>query len=603
MKKIKSMLGFFVLAVLVSGVLTILTGCSVTFGNENNRANSTEDKQAENEQAQPGQAERGTVSPAIDNGSNWELVFSDEFDYHGLPDQGKWSYDTGGHGWGNQELQYYTDYRWENARVENGNLVIEARNEQWDNNWYTSARLVSRHKADWLYGRVEVRAILPGARGNWSAIWMLPTDWEYGGWPDSGEIDIMEHVGYDQNVIHGSTHTKFHNFQMNTQKTGNTYIPNALSDFHVYAAEWYPDRIDFYVDNVKYFTSYNEYKGYETWPFDKRFHLVMNIAVGGIWGGVQGVDDGAFPCYMIVDYVRVFKRYPEANWQGTYAIVSKQNGKCLDVAGDSYENGANIQLWDYYGRYNQRWYIENIGDGRCKIVSRHSYLNLDISDWGSWNGTNVQQWEYKGTPNQLWYIINLGNGFYKIENCFSGLELDVTDYSRENGANLQTWDFGWGDNQQWQLIPVNDDYHPESWPGYYIFISRQTGKCLDVQEYSYNERGNVHQWDYVGAENQKWAIETVGNFKYRIKAKHSGLYLDAENAGNTNGTNVIQFPHYGYNQEWYITNLNNGYFLIENELNSLVLDVAEYSHENGANIHLWQFNGADNQQWEIIRVE
>lgn len=239
----------------------------------------------------------------------WVKVWSDEFNYRGLPDSTKWGYDVGGSGWGNNELQYYTSKRAENARVLDSVLVIEARKEQWSNRNYTSARLVTRNKGDWTYGRFEIRAKLPAGRGTWPAIWMLPTKGTYGtgGWPDNGEIDIMEHVGYDDGNIHGSTHCKMYYFKIGTQKTATIRIPDATSSFHVYALEWNKDKIDMYVDNTKYFTVLNENKGWEAWPFDKDFHLILNIAIGGDWGGSKGVDDNIFPQWLAVDYVRVYK--------------------------------------------------------------------------------------------------------------------------------------------------------------------------------------------------------------------------------------------------------------------------------------------------------
>jgi beta-glucanase (GH16 family) len=132
----------------------------------------------------------------------WREVWSDEFNYDGLPDSTKWNYDVGGHGWGNNELQFYTQQRVENARVEHGNLIIEARKETWQGKNYTSARLVSKNKGDWQHGKIEVRAKLPSGRGTWPAIWMLASTTPLK-WPDDGEIDIMEHVGFDQGVIHG----------------------------------------------------------------------------------------------------------------------------------------------------------------------------------------------------------------------------------------------------------------------------------------------------------------------------------------------------------------------------------------------------------------
>ncbi|OON96569.1 MAG: glycoside hydrolase [Epulopiscium sp. Nele67-Bin005] len=237
-----------------------------------------------------------------------KLIFADEFDVDGLPNPDNWGYDVGGHGWGNDELQYYTDCG--NAVVRNGCLEIEARIEQKENNKYTSARLVSRNKQDWLYGKIEVRAKLPKGIGTWPAIWLLPTDWEYGGWPDSGEIDIMEHVGYDQNTIHGSVHTLAYFHKINTHKTKTLYIENVSDEFHIYAVDWQPNKVSVSVDGNVYFeycpTDYVQNPTFAEWPFDKKMHLIINIAVGGGWGGLKGVDDGIFPQKMYIDYVRVY---------------------------------------------------------------------------------------------------------------------------------------------------------------------------------------------------------------------------------------------------------------------------------------------------------
>ena len=206
--------------------------------------------------------------------TKWQLVWSDEFDYSGLPDPAKWGYDVGGHGWGNKELQFYTRERKENARVENGHLIIEARREDWQGRQYTSARLVSKGKGDWTYGRIEVSAKLPSGRGTWPAIWMLSTGWEYGRWPSSGEIDIMEHVGFDPDVVHASVHTKAYNHNINTHKTAKITVPNSRSDFNIYAIEWDAQEIRAYVNQQHYFTFKNERltntaADFKEWPFDK----------------------------------------------------------------------------------------------------------------------------------------------------------------------------------------------------------------------------------------------------------------------------------------------------------------------------------------------
>ena len=237
----------------------------------------------------------------------FNLVWNDEFNVDGKPDDTKWDYDIGGHGWGNNELQYYTSDS-VNVRVNNGKLEIEAHYYPNSTVEYTSARIVTKSKGDWLYGRVEVKAKLPAGLGTWPAIWMLPTDWEYGGWPASGEIDIMEHVGYEPNVVHGTVHTEAFNHSIGTQFGDQLTIPTAISDFHIYAIEWSEDKIDFYIDDNKYFTFNNVNLTYKEWPFDKRFHLIMNIAFGGNWGGAQGIDNSIFPVQMDVEYVRVYEK-------------------------------------------------------------------------------------------------------------------------------------------------------------------------------------------------------------------------------------------------------------------------------------------------------
>lgn len=240
----------------------------------------------------------------------WELVWDEEFDYEGLPDTAKWSYDQRGNsfGWGNNEAQFYTNADSANAWVSGGILTITARKQDMEGKAYTSARLITKGKGDWLYGRFEIRAKLPTGRGTWPAIWMLPTDWAYGKWPASGEIDIMENVGYDPDTIVASAHTESYNHVFNTQKNARIEWPGAYNDFHTYSLEWEPDAYRIYLDHTHYFTFVNEGTGYKEWPFDKPFHLLLNLAIGGNWGGNQGIDDSLFPHKFEVDYVRVYKK-------------------------------------------------------------------------------------------------------------------------------------------------------------------------------------------------------------------------------------------------------------------------------------------------------
>ncbi|RXK46844.1 glycoside hydrolase family 16 protein [Aquirufa rosea] len=235
-------------------------------------------------------------------------VWADEFEQAGLPNDKIWSYDVGGSGWGNNELQYYTKADLDNAHVENGMLTIEAKKESFGGKNFTSARLVTKGKQDFMYGRVEVRAKLPAGLGTWPAIWTLASQSDYGNayWPDNGEIDIMEHVGYDPGVVHATVHTKAFNHVINTQKANTTVVPDFDKVFHVYQIDWTPEYIKTYIDGKPYFTFQNTKKGWEEWPFDKKQHLLLNIAVGGNWGGQKGVDESIFPAKMLIDYVRVY---------------------------------------------------------------------------------------------------------------------------------------------------------------------------------------------------------------------------------------------------------------------------------------------------------
>lgn len=239
----------------------------------------------------------------------WQLVWNDEFDYTGFPDSTKWSYDTKGNktGWGNNEAQYYTACDSANAYVRDGVLTITAVIDSMGGKRYTSARLITKEKGDWLYGRFEIRAKLPTGTGAWPAIWMLPTEWEYGGWPASGEIDIMENVGYNPDTIVGTAHTKSYNHMFGTQKSGRIFVPASYTDFHLYALEWTEKEFRLYVDDMHYYTYKNEGRDFTEWPFDKRFYLLINLAIGGNWGGKEGIDDSLFPHHFLVDYVRVYQ--------------------------------------------------------------------------------------------------------------------------------------------------------------------------------------------------------------------------------------------------------------------------------------------------------
>lgn len=251
-----------------------------------------------------------TSTPTPDPKS-WQLVWAEEFDLPdgSPPDPGRWNHQEGGNGWGNAELEYYTTST-ENAFIQDGMLVIRAKKEYMLGRDYTSARLNTQFKAGWTYGRFEMRAKLPNTPGIWPAFWMMPARANYGNWPASGEIDILEMIGKEPGRAYGTLH--FGN--PHTFKSGTYNLPNGANfsdDFHTFAVEWEPDEFRWYVDDVLYhrvdtwFTSGRE-NAPQPAPFDQEFYLLLNVAVGGHWPG-NPAETSVFPQDLLVDYVRVYQ--------------------------------------------------------------------------------------------------------------------------------------------------------------------------------------------------------------------------------------------------------------------------------------------------------
>jgi beta-glucanase (GH16 family) len=245
--------------------------------------------------------------------NGYSLIWSDEFEINGKPSELKWTYDVGDGcpnncNWGNNELQFYTNGVPKNVRIESGHLIIEAHKEKIGNKDYTSTRMTSKNLGDWKYGKIEISAKLPQGKGIWPAFWMLPTDWEYGGWPESGEIDIMEHVGFTPDSVFATVHTKSFNHVDHTQSSKAIHCKTLSTKFHTYGIEWNENKIDFFFDHKKYSSFNNNMSGFEAWPFDKKFHAILNLAVGGNWGGKMGVDPNIWPQKFTIDYIRVYQK-------------------------------------------------------------------------------------------------------------------------------------------------------------------------------------------------------------------------------------------------------------------------------------------------------
>ncbi len=246
------------------------------------------------------------------DGEEWDLVWSDEFNGSGLPDSNKWSYNIGNWGWGNNELQYYTSNRTENARQEDGNLIIEARKNDMGKEW-TSTRLTSHGKEAFLYGKIEFRAKVPVKKGTWAAGWLLGDEYvDELSWPYCGEIDVLECVGFEiddesgDGLNHCTCHTRSYYFKQGNQIGATIEVENMNSEYHVYAIEWYPDIIYGLIDGKRYY-SYDKNKDELEWPFFKAQNIILNLTIGGGWGGAKGVDETFTSEKYIIDYVRVYQ--------------------------------------------------------------------------------------------------------------------------------------------------------------------------------------------------------------------------------------------------------------------------------------------------------
>ncbi len=246
----------------------------------------------------------GSITCSESYCASWPLVFDDEFDGTGLVDATKWTYEVGFIR--NNEAQYYTDARTENARQENGNLVIEAIAESYMGASYTSASVTTQNLFGFGYGRLEVRAKIPTGRGSWPAIWLLGNNIDSVGWPTCGEVDVMENVGFTPDTIYCTIHVA--DSSGNDQGFGGQRdftAPTPFDDFHLYTMDFSTTQIVLAVDGNVVNTYAND--GTHPWPFDQTLYLIINLAIGGSWGGQQGIDDSIFPLSYEIDYVRYFQ--------------------------------------------------------------------------------------------------------------------------------------------------------------------------------------------------------------------------------------------------------------------------------------------------------
>lgn len=376
------------------------------------------------------------------------LVWSDEFtgSKGQLPDPSKWKRDIGGDGFGNQELEYYTNSASNAALDGNGNLVITAIRENPANYncWYgqcryTSARLLTAGKFSQKYGAVEARIRIPKGKGLWPAFWMLGDDIGQVGWPQCGEIDIMENIGIEPLAVHGTLHGPGYSASAGLTSTYQLSNNQPFSnDFHVYRADWTTSSITFSVDGIKYATKTTSDTRGNKWVFDHSFFIILNVAVGGAWP-TSPDDSTIFPQAMVVDYVRVYSI--DSNNPTKSGQIKGISGRCLDVANARNENQTPIQIYDCNLTPAQQWTLEN--DGTIRALGKC----LDVTGAGTANGTPVQLYDCNGTSAQKWSLSATGD----IVNINANKCLDVRQPANL-GARMQIWDCAGTANQKWIIL-------------------------------------------------------------------------------------------------------------------------------------------------------
>jgi beta-glucanase (GH16 family) len=380
------------------------------------------------------------AAPAAIGGLTW----SDDFDgpAGAAPDGSKWAHDTGGSGWGNNELEYYTNSTSNAALDGQGHLLITARQENpagyqcwYGSCTYTSARLLTSGHFTQQYGRFEARIKLPRGQGMWPAFWMLGDNIGSVGWPGSGEMDVMENIGREPSTNHGSMHGP--GYSGGNPLTGTYSINGAFADdFHTFAVDWGPNIAQFSVDGNVYETHTPADTNGNPWVFDHPFFMLLNVAVGGNW---PGSPDGStqFPQTMAVDYVHVYSW--ASGGGGSTGQITGLAGKCLDVNGANPANGTAVQLYTCNGSSAQQW--TRPGDGTIRALGKC----LDVPGGSTANGAQMQIYDCNGSGAQQWRVESAGD----IVNVPANKCLDVTGGNSADGTRTQIWDCSGAANQKW----------------------------------------------------------------------------------------------------------------------------------------------------------
>ncbi|WP_306205316.1 family 16 glycosylhydrolase [Actinoplanes sp. RD1] len=393
-------------------------------------------------------ASRNDAADAAIGGITW----SDEFNgaAGSSVDGSKWKFDTGGSGFGNNELQNYTTSTSNVYQDGQGHLAITARKENPNNAqcWYgtcqyTSGRILTADKFSQTYGRFEASIKIPKGQGIWPAFWMLGGN----SWPTTGEIDIMENVGKEPNTVYGTVHGPGYSGAGGIG--GNKVNGAPLGDaFHTYAVEWSPNLIKWFLDGQQYFSVDPSKINGNQWVYDHNFFMILNVAVGGNWPGNPDAST-SFPQTMLVDWVRVSgwtndgggSTTPPPSTTGN-ALKSTFSGRCIDIPNGTATDGARLQMWDCNGSTAQKWTFQS--DGTLRALGKC----FDPAGGALTNGTPIQIVTCNGNPVQRWTLSGAGD----LVNISANKCVDIKDWNANNGAQLQLWDCGGTSNQKWSKV-------------------------------------------------------------------------------------------------------------------------------------------------------
>ena len=449
------------------------------------------------------------------------LVWNDEFNTPGLPDSTKWNYETGKIR--NNELQYYTAGRLKNARIEDSVLVIEAHKEKFDGADYTSASIISKGAGDWKYGKFEIRAKVPTGKGTWPAIWMMPTYSEYGGWPKSGEIDIMEYIGVEpQNLWYnahfegksGDGHDSNGSGRINT-------ISNPWEKFITFTLLWTPIKMEWYADGVKYHEYIKPADDYQVWPFNKEFYLILNLAYGGSWGGYNGVDDSKLPHRFLIDYVRV---YQLQETEGPFSLnIEPATGGNIIVSPEmeKYPENTEVTLTAIpQEKYAFRaWRNQSRANPFTFYIRKNTLIKPAFSLEGELlsNGNfdyNLQNWNfYVFNQQQISFTKTLENGVF-IMDILKTTGIDWHLGFQENGLSMHEGKYrlsfeAYATQARQLLITVSKNY-----PDWGSFVSKNVNITTSKKKFELTinmpvNDDNVRLYFGVGKFSGKFYIDNI----------------------------------------------------------------------------------------------